>query len=125
MPPTSWKWTVSGSVRWTCPSASASARKTRIARSVARSGNPAASTIANTDFRAKWTELLRQVWLGLKNNSNASGANPTDPAYVALLCKALQDMMNNRRKNGQLAREEFAYVTTLNWFDLTLATVTP
>jgi hypothetical protein len=75
---------------------------------------------ANADFRAKWTELLRQVWMGLENRSNVAGANPTDPAYVALLCRALSDMMNDRRKGGLMAREEFAYVALLSWFDLTL-----
>jgi hypothetical protein len=74
----------------------------------------------NTDFRAKWSELLRQVWLGLENQVNTSGAKPTDPAYIASLSKALADMMNDRRRGGLLAREEFAYVTTLSWFHLTL-----
>lgn len=74
----------------------------------------------NTDFLAKWTELLRQVWLGLENVTNSSGAKPTDDAYIALLCQALQDMMNNRRLNGLLAREEFVHVTVLSWFHLTL-----
>ena len=80
---------------------------------------------ANRDFREKWTELLRQVWLGLENRSNASGANPADPSYIALLCQALQDMMNDRRKGGLLAREEFCYVAVLSWFELTLAENTP
>lgn len=74
----------------------------------------------NADFRAKWTELLRQVWLGTENRKNSAGANATDPAYVALLCVALKDMMNNRRRGGLLAREEFAYVTALSWFHLTV-----
>ena len=84
-----------------------------------------AGLTANSDFRSKWTELLRQVWMGLENRDNASGANPTDPSYVALLCEALQDMMNNRRRGGLMAREEFAYVTALSWFDLTLEANTP
>jgi hypothetical protein len=79
----------------------------------------------NTDFRATWSELLRQVWLGLENSANSSGANPTDPAYVALLCRAVKDMFNNRRQGGLLAREEFVYVTVLSWFHLTLQTDTP
>jgi hypothetical protein len=79
----------------------------------------------NVDFRAKWSELLRQVWLGLENNRNSSGANPTDGSYVALLCRALRDMFNDRRRGGLLAREEFAYVTVLSWFHLTLQTNTP
>jgi hypothetical protein len=79
----------------------------------------------NTDFRAKWTELLRQVWLGVENLSNSSGAKPTDPEYLRLLCEALRDMMNNRRRGGQLAREEFAYVATASWFHLTVASSSP
>ena len=79
----------------------------------------------NTDFRAKWSELLRQVWVGLENSGNTSGANATDPAYVMSLCEALRDMFNDRRRGGLLAREEFAYVTTLSWFHLTLQTNTP
>lgn len=79
----------------------------------------------NADFRAKWTELLRQVWLGIENQRNSSGANPTDPQYLVLLCAALRDMMNNRRRGGQLAREEFAYVTALSWFHLTVNSNSP
>jgi hypothetical protein len=78
----------------------------------------------NTDFRAKWSELLRQVWIGLENFNNSSGAKPTDPAFIASLCKALADMLNDRRRGGLLAREEFAYVTTLSWFHLTIQTDT-
>jgi hypothetical protein len=74
----------------------------------------------NVDFRAKWSELLRQVWLGLENNQNSSGANPSDGNYIALLCRALRDMFNDRRRGGLLAREEFAYVTVLSWFHLTV-----
>lgn len=91
----------------------------------AESWKQGSGIIANKDFRSKWTELLRQIWMGLENRANTSGANPTDPSYVALLCRALQDMLNNRRRNGLLAREEFAYVTTLSWFDLTLESDTP
>jgi hypothetical protein len=76
--------------------------------------------VANTDFRSKWTELLRQVWIGLEYETATTSANPTDASYIALLCKTLEDMMNNRRRSGLLAREELAYVSTLSWFDLTL-----
>lgn len=79
----------------------------------------------NADFRSKWTELLRQVWLGIENRDNSSGSKPTDPTYLVLLCDALRDMMNNRRRGGQLAREEFAYVTAMSWFHLTVADNTP
>jgi hypothetical protein len=79
----------------------------------------------NADFQAKWSELLRQVWLALENAANTSGANPTDDGYISLLCQAIQDMLNNRRKGGLLAREEFVHVTVLSWFHLTLQTDTP
>jgi hypothetical protein len=79
----------------------------------------------NTDFQAKWAELLRQVYFGLVNNTNTSGPNPTDPSYVSFLCQTLGDMMLNRRRGGLLAREEFVYVTVLSWIDLTLETDTP
>jgi hypothetical protein len=82
-------------------------------------------TGVNTGFREKWTELLRQVWLGAENARNFSGANATDREYVAFLANALKDMMNMRRRGGQLAREEFVHVSTMSWFHLTLESDTP
>lgn len=79
----------------------------------------------NTDFREKWTELLRQVWLGIEHKANGIGPKPTDPTFLVLLCEALRDMMNNRRRGGQIAREEYAYVTAMSWFHLTIRTNTP
>lgn len=74
----------------------------------------------NLDFQEKLVELLRQVWVGITNRSNSTGANPTDEAYVSLLCTAIRDMLHNRRQNGLLAREEFVYVSFMSWFHLTL-----
>jgi hypothetical protein len=65
------------------------------------------------------------VWLGVENQSNTAGPKPTDPTFLALLCKALHDMMNNRRRGGQLAREEFTYVTAMSWFHLTVNSNSP
>ncbi len=79
----------------------------------------------NTTFREKWSELLRQIWLGYENRNNAVGANATDDAYLQLLCDSLRDMMNMRRRGGFLAREEFASVALLSWFELTLSADTP
>jgi hypothetical protein len=79
----------------------------------------------NSAFREKWTELLRQVWLGIENARNDSGPNATDREYVALLVRALKDMMNMRRRGGQLAREEFIHVSTMAWFHLTLESDSP
>jgi hypothetical protein len=74
----------------------------------------------NTDFVTKLTELFRQVWLGLENANNAIGPNAADPNYMALLCRALGDMLRDRRQNGVLAREEMVYTAMMSWFDLTL-----
>lgn len=80
---------------------------------------------ANTTFREKWSELLRQIWLGYENRKNQVGANATDDAYLVLLCDALRDMLNMRRQGGYLAREEFVSVAAMSWFDLTLSENTP
>lgn len=74
----------------------------------------------NTRFLELWNELLRQVWLGYENDTNSSGPKPTDPSYVAYLCQTLSEMLKLRRQGGLLAREEFAFVTMMNWFHLTV-----
>jgi len=79
----------------------------------------------NNPFGRQWTEFLRQVWLGIENRRNLVGANATDAQYVAQLCSALGDMLRMRRRGGQLAREEAAYVAMLSWFDVTLSADTP
>ena len=81
--------------------------------------------VANTRFHELWLELLRQVWIGYENVNNTSGANPTDPAYMAEICRYLKDMLDMRRLNGQLAREEFVAVSQLSWFHLTVESDTP
>lgn len=77
-----------------------------------------AGSVANTRFMEMWTELLRQVWMGIENDRNQVGSNPTDPSYVAYLCQTLGEMMRLRRRGGMLAREEFSAVTMLSWFHL-------
>jgi hypothetical protein len=79
----------------------------------------------NTGFREKWSELLRQLWLGIEHSRNQVGANATDKEYVALLCQAIDDMLGMRRLGGRLAREEFSIVTTMSWFHLTVEFDTP
>jgi hypothetical protein len=78
------------------------------------------SNVANTLFRERWSELLRQVWTALENRRNSAGANPADDNYIALLCQSLDDMLGARRQGGLLAREEFAAVATLDWLHLTV-----
>jgi hypothetical protein len=74
----------------------------------------------NTGFRTTWTELLRNVWMGIENAKNGIGPNQTDREYVAYLVTALRDMLLMRRRGGQLAREEFVHVSTLSWFHLSV-----
>ena len=81
--------------------------------------------VANVRFHELWVELLRQVWVGYENVTNTSGAKPTDPAYIAEICRYLKEMLLMRRLNGQLAREEFTAVTQLSWFHLTVESDTP
>jgi hypothetical protein len=80
---------------------------------------------ANLRFHEIFVQLLQQVWLGIENANNQVGANPTDAAYIAQLCTILRDMFDMRRRNGQLAREEFVHVTTMSWFHLTVDSNTP
>jgi hypothetical protein len=74
----------------------------------------------NSRFLEIWNELLRQVWMGIENDKNAVGANPTDPSYVAYLCQTLGEMLRLRRRGGMLAREEFSFVAMMSWFHLTV-----
>jgi|tagenome__1003787_1003787.scaffolds.fasta_scaffold20980937_4 hypothetical protein len=75
---------------------------------------------SNMRFLELWNELLRQVWLGFENDSNTSGAKATDNSYIAYLCQTLSEMLQLRRRGGMLFRDEFAYVTMLSWFHLTV-----
>jgi hypothetical protein len=75
---------------------------------------------ANERFLELWNELLRQVWLGIEHDRNTSGANPTDASYIAYLCQAIGQLLQMRRRGGMLSREEFAYVTMMSWFHLTV-----
>ena len=79
----------------------------------------------NTDFREKWSELLRQIWLGIENQNNGIGPNATDAEFIAFLAEAIRDMLGMRRRGGFLAREEFCFVATMSWFHLTLESDTP
>jgi len=80
---------------------------------------------ANERFHEIFVQLLQQVWVGIENVTNTSGANPTDASYIGQLCQILRDMFDMRRRNGQLAREEFVHVSTMSWFHLTLDSNTP
>jgi hypothetical protein len=81
--------------------------------------------VANLRFRELFVEFLREVWIGMENLTNSSGAKPTDDAYISVLSQQLRDLLAMRRRRGMLAREEFVHVTTLSWFHLTVESDTP
>lgn len=75
---------------------------------------------SNTDFVATFEEFLREVWVGMTYVTATSSSNPTDPSKIALLATKLKNMLLSRRQNGNLSREEFAAVSAMAWFHLTL-----
>ena len=75
---------------------------------------------SNRDFVIVFEEFLREVWRGVENFTNSSGARPTDDAAIANLAERLRVMLTVRRRGGNLSREEFFYVSTMSWFHLTL-----
>jgi hypothetical protein len=74
----------------------------------------------NTMFVTILERLQREVWQGIENINNFAGPNATDVAAVANLAEQLQDMLNTRRRNGNLSRAELLHVTAMSWFDITL-----
>jgi hypothetical protein len=76
--------------------------------------------IANTDFVATFEEFLREVWIGFANQKNQTGENPTNDSAIFNLAEPLRIMLLARRQNGNLSREEFAIVSMMSWFHLTV-----
>ena len=75
---------------------------------------------ANSEFVNTFEEFLREVWVGITNARNTSGAKATDDSKISELAEKLHDMLQSRRKQGNLAREEYAFVSMMAWFHLTL-----
>jgi hypothetical protein len=75
---------------------------------------------ANNGFASTFEELLREVWVGMENVNNTSGANPTDDAKIADLAERLHDMLITRREAGNLSREEFDAIAMMDWLRLTV-----
>jgi hypothetical protein len=75
---------------------------------------------ANAEFVNTFEEFLREVWIGITNVNNSSGPDPTDNSKISELAEKLHDMLQSRRESGNLAREEFAFVSMMAWFHLTL-----
>ena len=75
---------------------------------------------ANNEFVNTLEELLREVWVGIVNFNNQSGVNVTDDAKIENLTSKIHDMLITRRIGGNLSREEFAFVSMMSWFHLTV-----
>jgi hypothetical protein len=75
---------------------------------------------ANKEFVTTFEELLREVWVGISNVGNESGAKPTDNAKIANLAQTLRNMLLSRRQAGNLSREEFVFVSMMSWFHVTV-----
>jgi hypothetical protein len=75
---------------------------------------------ANKLLISVFEDFLREVWIASENFANTSGTNPKDDAAIATYARDLQDMLTARRENGNLAREEFVFVTMFAWFHLTV-----
>jgi hypothetical protein len=78
---------------------------------------PAAS---NRDFIPTFESFAREVWRGVVNAKNTSGANDTDSTVIATLARRLYDMMATRRINGNLSREEFRAVAIMSYMHLAI-----
>ena len=79
----------------------------------------------NRELVSTFEELLRETWIGIVNANNFTGARPTDDSKILELAQKLEEMLLARRLNGNLSREEFAYVSMMSWFHLTLETDSP
>jgi transcriptional regulator with XRE-family HTH domain len=75
---------------------------------------------ANSEFVATFEEFLREIWIGITYVTATSSSNPTDDSKIAVLATKLHDMLRSRRQSGNLSREEFAFVSMMSWFHLTL-----
>jgi hypothetical protein len=75
---------------------------------------------SNTEFVTTLEDLLREVWIGITNVTSTSGPRQTDNASISNLADKLHDMLMTRRRQSNLSREEFWYVSMMSWFHLTV-----
>ena len=73
---------------------------------------------ANRDFIPTFEVMASEVWKGIENAKNTSGANTTDDEAIATAARRIYDMMATRRLNGNLTREEFRAVSVMSWLHL-------
>jgi hypothetical protein len=83
------------------------------------------ASAANSEFVTTLEELLREVWVGITYVTATSSANPTDDSKISELAEKLHDMLRSRRQNGNLSREEFALVSMMSWFHMSVEFESP
>ena len=85
----------------------------------------AKADISNREFVSTFEELLREIWVGIYYYPATSAPNPTDNDKIANLAQKLSEMLIARRRHGNLSREEFTFVSMMDWFHLTISNNLP
>lgn len=80
---------------------------------------------ANSEFVSTFEEFLREVWVGITYVGATASSNPTDDSKIKELAQKMHDMLLSRRHKGNLSREEYAFVTMMSWFHMTLELDSP
>jgi hypothetical protein len=95
------------------------------AREIAQKHPYVKPAAGNRDFAPTFEALGREVWRGIVNAQNFSGANPSDAEAVAASAQRIYDMFMTRRQNGNLSREEFRAVSIMSWMHLAVSFNSP
>jgi hypothetical protein len=75
---------------------------------------------ANREFIPTFEAFAREVWRGIVNVKNFSGANDTDATVIATLARRLFDMMATLQINGDWIRELFRADAILSYLYLAI-----
>ncbi|MBV9825476.1 MAG: hypothetical protein JO001_07370 [Alphaproteobacteria bacterium] len=73
---------------------------------------------SDRDFIPTFEVLASEVWRGIENAKNTSGANATDDEAIATAARRIYDMMATRQLNDNLRREGFRAVCVMSWLHL-------
>ena len=83
------------------------------------------SNVTNGNFVRLFEELLYEVWQAITNVKNQSGVNATDDDRIYRLAQELQFVLQSRRQQRTLDREELVAATALGWTELSFNANTP
>lgn len=59
---------------------------------------------ANANLMETFETFISEVWRGIVNVRNISGANDTDNQKIATAAQSMHDMLHTRRQHGNLSR---------------------